>query len=215
MAVTDPRDVRVMIPRVRRSLDGPQALTSGFVGGLTDEAVKNYIADAVAGVIFYTGGVFGAALEVTARDPDYLAPSEYATSRELTLPEQTVIAVQASLDHFQFTFKGAKVHETIQNEFQQWDWDLNGPMLRDQLKTLVAQRDEALELIRQRGGIGTDTYASFLAAQDVQVALAVEPYTIYNTGGYMPDRSGLGGGGFSPFRTAMDGDGLGGLGLFG
>jgi hypothetical protein len=211
----DPRDVRVMIPRVRRALDGPQALTSGFVGGLSDEQVKNYIADAVASVIFYTGGVFGAALEVTERDPDYGAPSEYATSRELTLPEQTVIAVQASLDHFQFTFKGAKVSEAVQNEFQSWDWTINGPMLRDQLKSLLAQRDEALELIRRQGSVGVDTYASFLAAQDVQVALAVEPYTVYDTGGYMPTRGGNYGGGGGGIGSSWDGDGLGGLGLFG
>lgn len=206
-----------MIPRVRRALEGPVAVASGIVdGGLTDDQVKNCIADAIAAVIFYTGGVFGVGLEVTERDEAYLAPTEYRTTAELDVPSQTVIAVQASLDYFTHQFAGAKTSETIQNEFMSWDWDVNGPLLRDQLKGLQAMRDDALERIRERGNIGVDTYASFLAAQDVKVALAVEPYTIFDTSGVMPETGGPGGwsaGGFGG-RTAMDGDGLGGLGLF-
>ena len=82
--MADPVDIRVMVPRVRRALEG-----AGAPPVLTDDAIKDLTADAIAEVILYTGGVFGHELVVTARDDATNAPTEYATDPELTLSEQS------------------------------------------------------------------------------------------------------------------------------
>ena len=61
--MADPVDIRVMVPRVRRALEG-----AGAPQVLTDDAIKDLTADAIAEVILYTGGVFGHELVVTDRD---------------------------------------------------------------------------------------------------------------------------------------------------
>ena len=61
--MADPVDIRVMVPRVRRALEG-----AGAPPVLTDDAIKDLTADAIAEVILYTGGVFGHELVVTDRD---------------------------------------------------------------------------------------------------------------------------------------------------
>jgi hypothetical protein len=68
-AVTDARDVRTLIPRVRRALDGPAATSPlADASTLTDDEVTAVIADAIADILLYTGGstVFGHTLEVVA-----------------------------------------------------------------------------------------------------------------------------------------------------
>lgn len=161
-------DIRMLIGRVRRAVEGV-----GTAAVLTDDEVKDLIADAMADIILYSGnGVFGKELVVTARGVNN-EPIEYATSDALTLAEQSVVAAQAALTHFFYTFVNLKVSERISDEGQTWEYSLSATLLRDQLKYLIDNRDRALE---QVAPIGLDGYESFLAVRDAYTSRLVEPW---------------------------------------
>jgi hypothetical protein len=173
----DPADVRVLVPRIRRAVEG-----AGAPAVLTDDAVKDLAADAIAAVILYTGSVFGKQLVVTDTDDATGAPSEYATSAPLTLEEGTVIAAQAALDYFFHRFAEMKVSEQIADEAQTWEYTLSANLIRDQLKLLVEQRDKALEALSGALGPAYDSYASFIATRDLHTSMLIEPWVHFDTG---------------------------------
>lgn len=154
---------------VRRAVVGAGAPADA----IADDTVKDLVADAVADVILYTGSAFGKQLVVTDRDSNN-APDEYATSDELTLPEQRVIAHQAALNYFFFEFNDKKISETIQDEATSWEYTLSAQVMRDQLKLLQAERDKALEALA--AGEVPDSYVSFIAARDYQTSRLIEPW---------------------------------------
>jgi hypothetical protein len=105
------------------------------------------VADAIADVILYTGGVFGKDLLVTERDSITNAPTEYATSEPLTLPEGSVIAYQAALTAVYTQMQDVKVQETIRDEGAEWSYSLSATLLRDRINQLQSARDLALEAL--------------------------------------------------------------------
>lgn len=165
MAATD---IRVMVPRVRRALEGTATPS------LTDDQIKDLIADAIAEIILYTDSVFGKTLDVSAEDPPGV-PSEYTTSDALTLAEQSVVAAQASLDHFFHEFVNTRTSEVIADEAQRWEVTKSAQLLRDQFALLIRLRDEALEQIRDEG-YALDRYASFIEVRDQHTSQLVEPW---------------------------------------
>lgn len=163
-------DVRVLIPRIRRKLEGIGAPAA------SDDDVKFAAADAIADVILFEGSAFGKQLLVTSTDDTYNAPDEYATSEELTLPEGEVVAAQAALNRFFFSFVGTKISQTIKDEAQEWSYGLSSTLLRDQLNALIKERDKAIEALGD-GGHTLARYSSFLAVRDCEVARVIEPFT--------------------------------------
>lgn len=165
-------DVMALVPRIRRAIEGV-----GEDPVLSDEDVRDLAADAISEIILYSGGVFGKSLVVTEYDTDTNAPSEYATSDELTLAEASVVATQAALNYFFFKFVGLKTSERITNEAQEWEYQLSANVLRDQLALLIKDRDAALETV-SAAGAPLDRYQSILAVRDAAVAAAVEPWVL-------------------------------------
>ncbi len=132
--VTDLRDTRVLIPRVRRGLEG--ALGTGSANSsasqFTDDQVNALIADAIADCILYTGGLFGHNLVVTAREEaGYMAPIAWMTDPELSEDEGSIIVAQAQLNYFFFMLKGLKVQETIRDEATEWSYQLSANALTE------------------------------------------------------------------------------------
>lgn len=158
-----------MVPRVRRALENVGADAS-----LSDEEIKDRVADAMADVILYTGSAFGKDLVVTDVDDDNV-PEEYATSDELTLPEQSVVAAQAALNYIFVRFSAMKVSERIADEGQSWEYTMSANLIRDAFKALMEQRDKALEAVAATNA-PLDRYSSFLAVRDSAVAAYIEPW---------------------------------------
>jgi hypothetical protein len=170
-------DVRLVIPRVRRAIDGPTASSSAAVSStLNDEAIKDLIADAISEVIWYAPE-WGHGISVTDTDDDTGFPSEYDVTPDLSLPEQTVVVAQAALDYFWQVFRDMKVSERIANEAAQWEYTLSANLLAEQFKLLKANRDDALARILEDNPT-LDVYASFLAVRDAEVAALIEPWTV-------------------------------------
>lgn len=149
---------------------------------LTDDEVKDAVADAISDVILLTGGVFGKALEVTARDDAYQAPTEYRTSGELSLEEGSVIAAQVGLTYHYNFFRAQKVSERIINEAQEWDYSLSANVALGHIKALQDQRDRALDAITAMTAAPMEAYASFLATRDSLVSQAIEPWVDASSG---------------------------------
>lgn len=169
-------DIRVMTGRVRRAVEGV-----GATAVLTDDEIKDLIADALADIILYTGSVFGKLLLITSRGVND-EPEEYATSDELTLAEQSVVAAQAALTHFFYTFVNLKISERIGDEGQTWEYSLSATLLRDQLAFLIKSRDDALALVAAAGAAVLEGYESFLAIRDSYTSRVIEPWVAGNVG---------------------------------
>jgi hypothetical protein len=190
--VTDLRDVRVLIPRARRALDGPEATGSASVSAkLSDDQLTAVIADAIADVIFYSSGAFGRKLEVVERDPNYLAPIAWRTSEALSEDEASVIIAQAGLNYFFNALSTMKTGETLKEADREWTWNISASALAERVKELRAQRDKAIELLTSQNVIA-EVWVNTLAERDAVTDFLIEPY-IYQ-GGTLP----LGGLEFDP-----------------
>lgn len=162
-----PTDIRVLVPRVRRALDvKPEQLA--------DDDAKDLVADAIADLILYTGGLFGKDLLVTERD-DADVPKEYQTSDELTLAEGSLVATQAALNWFFHRFNETSVSERIGDESVTWERSRSARLLQDQFKLLIDQRNAAIAQVTDAGA-ALDSYVSFLEVRDPYTARLIEAW---------------------------------------
>lgn len=182
--VTDLRDIRVMIPRARRTLDGPTATGSAALSSnLSDDQLTGVIADAIAEAIFYTEGAFGKRLEVTARDTNYMAPIAWQTSAPLDDAEQTVVMAQAALNYVFSQMSSQKASETLKEADREWSWSVSASALAERVKSLRDMRDRALEMLRSES-FAAEEWINTLQVRDAYTDLLVEPFL--SAGGYLP-----------------------------
>lgn len=179
-AVTDIRDTRVLIPRLRRALDGPQAMSSASPSStLSDEQLNAIAADGIASIIFYGNGLFGSTLEVAARDPQYMAPIAWRTDPALSEPQITAVVSQAALDYFYArlsTTAQGKTAETIKDEATEWSWEISPQAVVERLRQLRADREKAIEVLVEAGWENDTQWASFVATRDRWTSLLIEPW---------------------------------------
>lgn len=179
--VTSTSDLRVLIPRCRRAIDGPRALSSAAVTATYDDSeVLAVVADATAEVILLTGGssVFGYQLVATHRDPFYQAPDQWATDRDLSPEAQDVVIAQAAINvHLHRLREDPLTSEEIADEGQSWKWEKSANLLLAQLKLLADIRDRALELLRAMNA-PLDQFISTMAERDLLAASYLEPYVV-------------------------------------
>lgn len=172
----DANDVRVLIPRVRRALDGPTATAEDSASSsYKDEELKGLIADAIGEIIFFTGGLFPHKLNVSQRDGTYGAAEEWTVDPPLDEAESSVIAAQAAINTYFFTLRDMKTQETISDEGQTWSYSVSATLVRDQLQYLMRLRDEALEQIKAQDA-ALDSYVSYIHERDVLASAYVEPW---------------------------------------
>jgi hypothetical protein len=191
--VTDLSDVRVLIPRMRRALDGPEATGSAAVSAkLSDDQVTAVIADAIADVIFYSSGAFPHKLEVVERDTAYMAPSAWKTDTPMSEDEQSVIVAQAALNYFLNSLSNLKSSETLKEADREWTWAISASALAERVKELRAQRDKAVELLTAQNVIA-EAWINTLEVRDRYTDMLIEPY-LSNMG----FSTGMGGNEFDP-----------------
>lgn len=164
----DPVNVRLIVPRVRRAVEGPVPIADA----MTDDQMAAVVADAIADVVLYSGSVFGKQLLVLETENDI--PTEYGTSDALALSEQSVIASQAALNIVYFKLMALKTSEKISDEAQSWEYTTSANAMRDLLKALTDARDKALAALEDKGSLVS--YTSFIAVRDIQTSRAVEPW---------------------------------------
>lgn len=179
-AVTDIRDTRVLIPRLRRALDGPQAMSSASPSStLSDEQLNAIAADSIASIIFYSDSLLGATLEVAERDPQYMAPISWRTDPALSEPQIVAVVSQAALDYFFSRLSSTaagKTAETIKDEATEWTWEISPQAVVERLRQLRADRDKAIEALIEAGWENDTQWASFIATRDRWTSLLIEPW---------------------------------------
>lgn len=179
-------DVKVLIPRVRRALDGPAATAPDAPSNTyTDEELKSLIADAIGEIIFFTGGAFPHTLNVADRDETYSSPTEWTVDPPLGEAQASVVAAQAALNTFFFSLRDLKMSETISDEGQSWDYTLSATLVRDQMQYLIALRDRALEQIKAEQAVYLDAYVSYVHERDILASAYVEPFITGGNPGYL------------------------------
>lgn len=187
--VEDLRDTRVLIPRVRRTLEG--ALGTGSANAeassMTDDQVNAIVADAISDVILSTGGLFGHELVVTARDEMYMAPTAWLIDPALSEDEASIISAQSALNFFFNDLKTLKVGQTIKDEAVEWSYQLSANALLEWLKQLRRTRDEAIERLLANSA-PAEGWINLLAERDSYTDSLIEPWA-----------SGGGGGGINEF----------------
>jgi hypothetical protein len=165
------QDVREIIPRVRRALEGPVPLATG---ALTDDQLLAVTADAIADVILFTGGEWNHTLAVSdVSDDDPPVPSEWEVDPELTIIEESVVAYQAALTYTFQTFKNVKTSERIKNEGQEWEYTVSATVVRDFIKSLIDLRNQALASSHSPV---MARYASILQVRDAAASFYLEPW---------------------------------------
>lgn len=166
----DLRDLSVLIPRARRTCEGPYGSPPGRPE-LTDSYLYAAVADACGQVILFTGTLFGHELEVKQRDPVAGYPTEWRTSSVLSEWEGALIITQLALDYFFFLFRDMKISESIKNEGTEWAYSISANVIKNYMETLQAQRDKALEGLRAHRPV-YDTYVSNIRVRD-QATVAI------------------------------------------
>lgn len=174
--VTDPRDTRVLTPRLRRALENPVG-SGGTEAGLSDEQLNAIAADAIASVIFYSSSLFGHKLEVAERDAKYLAPIAWRTDVALQEHEITAITAQAALDFFFGLLSDGLTGQTISDEASSWAWEKSPQALVERLRQLKSARDQAIEILEQESDSSIVDWVSFIGGRDEVTARIVEPFT--------------------------------------
>jgi hypothetical protein len=182
-AVTDLRDLRVLIPACRRAIDGPQASASDAPSTtLNDSEVLGLVADATAELILNTasadGGdlnAFGNQLLVSSRDPFYMAPNGWMTDKPRSTAQDAAILSQAALNHYFQLIRLLKVSETMKNEGVEWQYSISPSVLSAWLQYLIANRDKAIAAL-QSINVVMDVYVSLVAERDKMAAAWLEPW---------------------------------------
>lgn len=169
--MADPQDVRQLVPRVRRALEGPVQIA----GGLSDAEIEAVTADAIADLILLTAGEWKYTLAVSEVDDDTQLPLHYAVSPELSLVEQSLVAAQAALTQIFHSMRDVKTSERIANEGQEWEYSRSASLLRDWLAALQKQRDDALAALEKANPIMVRV-SSILAVRDRLASQVIEPW---------------------------------------
>jgi hypothetical protein len=168
------QDVAELTPRVRRAIEGP---VPPATGSLTTEQLTPVAADAVGDLILVTAGRWPHTLTVTDRDATANFPTAWEVDPALDAAEEGLVAMQAAINYAVTFLKDMKTSERISNEGQDWEWTKSATALRDWLKLIQSQRDEALTALQERYPVMARV-ASFLATRDAVTAQLIEPYQV-------------------------------------
>lgn len=141
----DDRDIRLIIPQLRRYLDIGAASGSAAVA-YTDDHLVQVAADAISELILITGAGTGFAYVIAASATDgngYI--TDFYTEPAVTLTDRALVAVQAALGQVWAEVAGMKVKEKIANEGSEWTWEKSSSLLRDRVNYLLAIRKQVLD----------------------------------------------------------------------
>jgi len=145
MAPLDNRDVRIMIPQVRRALD-PGVASASAASSYSDAMIAAITADATSELLMLGGPIsFPFTLSIASADMITGYPTGWFIDPEPPLEIQALISLQAALGQVFNELRGLVTTEKIVNEGGTWEYTKSVQILRDKVGLLIAQRDTALK----------------------------------------------------------------------
>lgn len=183
----DLTDLKVLLPRARRKVEGPWGNPNGRAE-IAENVLYQMIADACGEVVMLSGSFFHHQLLVKARDPVAGYPTEWQTDTELTEWEGAIISSQVALNYYYYLFRDMKISETVKNEGTEWTFALSANVLRNYLESLRDERDKALAGLRLNIPV-LDRFASNIRVRDQATVAVLEWWDNVSpglTGGGLP-----------------------------
>lgn len=183
----DLTDLKVLLPRARRKVEGPWGNPNGR-GEITESVLYNMIADACGEIVMLSGSFFHHQLLVKARDPIAGFPTDWQTDTELTEWEGAIITSQVALNYYYYLFRDMKISESIETEGTKWTYSLSANVLRNYLESLRDERDKAVAGLRVNIPV-LDRFASNIRVRDQATVAVLEWWDINSpglTGGGLP-----------------------------
>lgn len=166
----DLTDLKVLVPRARRKIEGPWGNPNGKPP-LTNGEIYALVADACSEIIMLGGSWFHHTLKVKKRDPLGGFPTDWQTDTALEEYEAAIICAQLALDYYFHIFSSMRVSETIKNEGTEWAYSLSANVIRSYVQSLIDERDKAIAGLRINIPV-MDRYASNIRVRD-QATVAV------------------------------------------
>jgi hypothetical protein len=175
MALLDDRDVRIIVPRIRRALE-PGVAVASAASGYTDDMLKDVAADAVAELILIGGPSFPFTLSVSSADASGFA-QEYLMDPAPDLSTQSLVAAQAAIGQVWNQLSTLRISEKISNESGSWEYQKSATILRDKIKALFSLRDEALAQMKLANVVpALDTFTSLLRTRSPTIDADVDQF---------------------------------------
>lgn len=168
----DGRDVRLIVPILRRRLD-PGVGSASAASGYTDDMLKDVAADAAGELIAIGGEAFPYTLTVASADAQGF-PVEFYVEPEPTYPIQQLIAIQGAINQISTELRGLRSSERITSHAGTWSYDKDTIFLRDRLKALLAARDAAMRVAITDTRI-IDRFSDLLVARAPDIATEIGP----------------------------------------
>ena len=173
----DLTDVRVLVPRARRKIEGPFGLPQGKAPML-DSQIYAMVGDALGEIVMLSGSFFHHKLEVKQRDPLGGFPTLWKTDTELTEWEAAIVCSQVALNFYQYLFRDMKVQEEIQNEGTRWAYTFSANAIKTYYESLMKERDHALMGLRINNPV-LDVFASNIRVRDMATVATLEWWASY------------------------------------
>ncbi len=183
----DLTDLKVLLPRARRKVEGPWGNPNGRAE-IAEDVLYNMIADACGEIVMLSGSFFHHQLLVKSRDPIAGFPTDWRTDTELTEWESAVITSQVALNYYYYLFRDMKISEAIETEGTKWTYSLSANVLRNYLESLRDERDKAIAGLRVNIPV-LDRMASNIRVRDQATVAVIEWWDINSpglTGGGLP-----------------------------
>lgn len=173
----DLTDLKVLVPRARRKVEGPWGNPNGKPP-LRDVEIYNMVADACSEIIMLAGKLFRHELKVKTRDPLGGFPTEWRTDTPLEEYEAAIICAQTGLDYYWHVFRTMKISQGVKNEGTEYTYSLSANVLRDYLASLISERDHAVAGLRANVPV-LDRFASNIRVRDQATVAALEWWAGY------------------------------------
>jgi len=164
-----------MIPLVRRALD-PGVASAFAAANYTDDMIKDVTADAVSNISLCVGSDFPYTLSVTQRNAITNYPEEFDVSPEMPYEVQVLVSIQAAINACVGTLNELKTKESIKDEGSDWSYEKSSAVIRDKLRALMADRDNAIKNLKQVAGGNLEVFVNTLDARAPELNRQIEPW---------------------------------------
>ena len=173
-------DLKVILPRARRKVEGPWGNPNGR-SPIPDGELYNMIADAVGDTMMLAGSWWQNQILVKSRDALAGFPTAWTTENQLTEWETAVISAQVALNYYYFLFRDMQISQTIKNEGSEWSYTLSANVIRNYLESLRDERDKAIAGLRVNIPV-LDRCASNIRVRDQATVAVLEWFDINSPG---------------------------------
>lgn len=170
----DDRDIRLIVPQVRRYLD-PGVGAGSAASSYTDDDLVQVTADAIGELILITGASDAFPYEIAASATDGNGfITDYYTEPAITLTDRSLVAIQAAIGQVFADLRGLRTQERIADEGSTWEYTKSVTAAKEKLGLLLDTRKSVLERVT-RANPALDAFVDLIEVRAPTVATEINP----------------------------------------